>query len=121
MFSLHHWADAACTDVYNYACEDEGYKDPCLGCESQFSLLQRVLIAMVLVVSQNYSVSTDTVNWIKAIKVALYFEYFKLQKSWSAARVECKKLGGDLVMMESPAENVCVRHIIRAAGIKLFC
>ncbi|XP_059474426.1 macrophage mannose receptor 1-like isoform X2 [Neocloeon triangulifer] len=47
----------------------------------------------------NYSVSTDP-------------------KTWSQARDECKKSSGDLVSMETPEENVCVRYVIYLAGKK---
>ncbi|XP_065335607.1 macrophage mannose receptor 1-like isoform X1 [Cloeon dipterum] len=39
-------------------------------------------------------------------------------KNWIYASEECKKLGGDLVSMETPEENFCVRYKIYMAGKK---
>jgi hypothetical protein len=45
----------------------------------------------------NYSVSTDS-------------------QKWGKARVECKKLGMDLVSIETEEENTCIKEKIQLAG-----
>jgi Lectin C-type domain len=41
---------------------------------------------------------------------------FLIKKSWTDARVECKKNGGDLVSLETPEENYCLRYILYING-----
>jgi hypothetical protein len=41
---------------------------------------------------------------------------FPIKKSWTDARVECKKIGGDLVSLETPEENYCLRYILYING-----
>jgi hypothetical protein len=53
------------------------------------------------IVSSKYSVSTDLQNW-------------------GQARVACKKLGMDLVTIETEEENTCVKEKIQLAG-ETFC
>ncbi|XP_065336762.1 macrophage mannose receptor 1-like [Cloeon dipterum] len=37
--------------------------------------------------------------------------------SWAVARLNCKKLGMELTSMETPQENICVKSILKSAGI----
>lgn len=41
-----------------------------------------------------------------------------MKKSWPAARDECKQIGGDLVSLETPKENYCLKYILYINGIK---
>jgi hypothetical protein len=51
---------------------------------------------------------------VKTCIMSLHFSNEK--QSWPAARVECKKMGGDLVSLETPEENYCLRYILYVNG-----
>jgi hypothetical protein len=44
-------------------------------------------------------------------------KYYLSQKSWIEAKLACQKMGMGLVSMETKEENICVKKILKDAGI----